>query len=368
MIRVRSPWHCDMDLNKVLSRAPHIIVADDDWLNRDLLVTYLSAAGCEVQAFEDGASVLKAIREVMPDLVLLDNHMPGLTGLEVCRAIKGDERTQYIPVVIVTAMDSQQDELHAIEAGADDFIPKPFNSVILLTRVRSLLRIKRLHDDLERRNDLLNQVLTRYVDQEIADTVLADPERHLKLGGETRDITVLFADLRDFTPFSASHTAPQVVDSLNLIFNELVEIIFDFKGTFDKFMGDAIMAFFGAPVSGDDDLERALKAALEMQDRFAHLKEEFPNLAPLGLGIGVHYGEVIVGNIGSERMMDYTVIGDTVNIARRLQEAARPGEVLISAATYQMLPAFQVESIGEKFLPGRADPVVTYALKGIGTI
>ena len=108
----------------------------------------------------------------MPDLALLDNHMPEMTGLEVCRTIKGDEHTQFIPVVIVTAMDSQQDELHAIEAGADDFIPKPFNSVILLTRVRSLLRIKRLHDELESRNDLLNQVLTRYVDQEIADTIL----------------------------------------------------------------------------------------------------------------------------------------------------------------------------------------------------
>jgi class 3 adenylate cyclase len=355
-----------MDLHTLLSRPPKIVVADDDWLNRDLLLNYLTAAGCEVQAFDNGHDALQAIQESLPDLALLDNHMPEMTGLEVCRSIKGDERTQFIPVVIVTAMDSEKDELNAIEAGADDFIAKPFNSVIMLTRVRSLLRIKHLHDELERRNELLNQVLTRYVAQEIADTVLADPERHLKLGGETRDVTILFADLRDFTPFSASHTAPQVVDSLNLIFNELVEIIFDYKGTFDKFMGDAIMAFFGAPISGDNDLERALQAALEMQSRFAKLRKESPNLTPLGLGIGVHFGEVIVGNIGSERMMDYTVIGDTVNISRRLQEAARPGEILISEATYQMAPRLQVKTIGEKFLPGRTDPVLTYALKGMG--
>lgn len=355
-----------MDLNNVLSRPPRIIVADDDWLNRDLLVTYLTAAGCEVQAFEDGASALKAIQDAMPDLALLDNHMPEMTGLDVCRTIKGDEDTQFIPVVIVTAMDSQQDELQAIEAGADDFIPKPFNSVILLTRVRSLLRIKRLHDELESRNDLLNQVLTRYVDQEIADTILMDPERYLKLGGETRDVTILFADLRDFTPFSASHSAPQVVDSLNLIFNELVEIIFEHKGTFDKFMGDAVMAFFGAPIAGDDDIERALRAALEMQKRFAHLKKETPNLAPLGLGIGIHSGEVIVGNIGSERMMDYTVIGDTVNVSRRLQETARPGEILISTTTYKRVPNIQADPLGEKFLPGRTDPVVIYSLKSMG--
>ena len=355
-----------MDLHTVLARPPRVVIADDDWLNRDLLVTYLGAAGCEVQAFEDGVGALQAIQQSLPDLALLDNHMPEMSGLEVCRTIKGDERTQFIPVVIVTAMDSQQDELHAIESGADDFIPKPFNSVILLTRVRSLLRIKHLHDELERRNALLNQVLTRYVAQEIADVVLADPERHLKLGGEIREVAILFADLRDFTPFSASHTAPQVVDSLNLIFNELVEIIFENKGTFDKFMGDAIMAFYGAPLRGKDDLERALRSALEMQKRFARLKKDSPNLKPLGLGIGVHYGEVIVGNIGSERMMDYTVIGDTVNVARRLQETARAGETLISEATYQLMPKVRVDAIGEKFLPGRSDPVVVYSLKGMG--
>ena len=357
-----------MDLQTVLSRPPKVVVADDDWLNRDLLSTYLMAAGCEVQAFENGLKALEAIQASMPDIALLDNHMPEMTGLDVCRTVKGDERTQFIPVVIVTAMDSQQDELKAIEAGADDFIPKPFNSVILLTRVRSLLRIKRLHDELERRNALLNQVLTRYVDQEIADVVLSDPEHYLKLGGETREVTILFADLRAFTPFSASHTAPEVVDSLNLIFNQLVEIIFEYKGTFDKFMGDAIMSFFGAPIRGENDTERALRAALEMQVRFTRLKNEHSKLAPLGLGIGVHFGEVIVGNMGSERMMDYTVIGDSVNIARRLQEIARPGEILISEATYKLIPNLRAEALGEKFLSGRAKPIVVYSLKSIETV
>ena len=111
-----------MDLHPVLSRPPKIVIADDDWLNRDLLLSYLTAAGCEVQAFEEGASALKAIQESLPDLALLDNHMPEMTGLEVCRTIKGDQRTQFIPVVIVTAMDSEKDELRAIEAGAEDAV------------------------------------------------------------------------------------------------------------------------------------------------------------------------------------------------------------------------------------------------------
>ena len=356
-----------MNLGFELARPPKIVVVDDDWLNRDLLSSYLTTAGCEVTAFPNGEQGWSAIQEILPDMALLDIRMPGIDGLSLCRRIKENPRTQFIPVVIVTALDSQNEELNAIESGADDFITKPFNSVILLTRVRSLLRLKRLHDELESRNALLRQVLNRYVDQEIADVILTDPERHLKLGGETRQVTVLFADLRNFTSFSADHAAPQVVDILNLVFNELVEIIFKHKGTFDKFLGDAIMAFFGAPISGADDARRAGLAALDLQKCFKELQSQEGNqiLAPLGLGIGIHSGEAIVGNIGSERVMDYTVIGDTVNIAKRLQEIAKPGEILISEATYQMVPGAQIINSGSHNFPGRKVPISIYQLKSI---
>ena len=353
-----------MDLQNEFSRPPHIVIADDDWFIRDVLENYLTSAGCTVKACSNGAQAWEAVQEESRDLVLLDVRMPQMDGLTVCQKIKGDKNTQFIPVVIVTALDSQDEELKAIEVGADDFITKPFSATILLTRVRSLLRLKRLHDDLESRNQLLNQVLNRYVDQEIADTILTDPERHLKLGGETRQVTVLFADLRDFTQFSASQSAPQVVEALNLVFNELVEIVFQNKGTFDKFLGDAIMAFYGAPIGGDDDVQRALRTAVEMQDCFHRLQNEMENkiLSPLGLGVGIHSGEAIVGNIGSERLMDYTVIGDTVNVARRLQESAKPGEILISAATREFVSDADVEHLGHKHLAGRTEPVDVYNL------
>ncbi len=353
-----------MELNSVLARPPKIVIADDDWLNRDLLETYLKNAGCEVHAVADGAQALIAIQNILPDLALLDIRMPGMDGLSVCRKVKDDPRTQFMPIIIVTALDSQDEELNAIESGADDFITKPFNSVILLTRVRSLLRLKRLHNELEKRSELLQLALHRYVDAEVAEIILKDPERHLKLGGENRFISVLFADLRDFTRFSANHPAPQVVDVLNMVFNELVEIVFQQKGTFDKFLGDAIMAFFGAPISGGDDTQRALGAALQMQRCFLELQRNAAEniLGTLGLGVGIHSGEVTVGNIGSERVMDYTVIGDNVNIARRLQELARPGEILISEATYQLVPTAQVQKLGTQALPGRSEPVMVYAL------
>jgi len=353
-----------MDLKSVLSRSPKIVVADDDWLNRDLLETYLTNAGCEVASFGDGEQALHSIQKNLPDLALLDIRMPKMDGLSVCRQVKDDPRTQFIPIIIVTALDSQDEELNAIESGADDFITKPFNSVILLTRVRSLLRLKRLHDELESRSQLLQLALHRYVDAEVADIILTDPDRHLKLGGETRNVTVLFADLRDFTRFSANHPATQVVDVLNMVFNELVEIVFRHKGTFDKFLGDAIMAFFGAPIQGEDDADRALRSAIEMQRCFDRLRTEVDGnvLESLGLGVGIHSGEVTVGNIGSERVMDYTVIGDNVNISRRLQELARPGEILISEATYQMVPQAQVQHLGTQALPGRREPVTIYSL------
>lgn len=356
-----------MDLRAEFTRPPNVLIADDDWFIRDVLTSYLTNAGCNVHAFADGVKAWEFVQATPPDLALLDIRMPLMDGLSVCRHIKNQQQSQFIPVVIVTALDSQDEELKAIEAGADDFITKPFSSVILLTRVRSLLRLKRLHDDLESRNVLLSQVLNRYVDQEITDVILTDPERHLQLGGETRQVTVLFADLRHFTQFSALHPAPQVVDILNLVFTELVEIVVSNQGTFDKFLGDAIMAFYGAPLSGEDDAERALRTALHMQQRFRQLQADTPEeiLAPLGLGVGIHSGEVIVGNIGSERVMDYTVIGDAVNIARRLQENAASAQILISGETRGQVANAQVDFLGEKHLHGREAPVEVFALRGL---
>jgi adenylate cyclase len=356
-----------MDLVAELSRPPKVLIADDDWLNRDLLQTYLSNAGCEVIATSDGEQAWDAAQEQLPDLALLDIRMPRLDGLSLCKRLKQDPKTRFMPVVIVTALDAEEEELNAVEVGADDFINKPYNSLILLTRVRSLLRLKRMSDELESRNQLLRQVLNRYVDQDVADVILEDPEQHLKLGGETRAVTVLFADLSGFTRFTEKHPARQVVEMLNQVFARLTGAVFQNGGTFDKFLGDAIMAFYGAPVSGPDDARRAARSALEMQRCFVELlaNPEYASMAPMGLRVGLHSGDAIVGNIGTERVMDYTVVGDTVNVARRLQEAAQPGEILVSEAVCQQISGALVRRLTPQSLPGRRDPVLVYALTGL---
>jgi class 3 adenylate cyclase len=346
----------------------YVLVVDDDWMNREVLEAYLQSAGYRVQTAHSGPLALDMAWGDPPDLVLLDVRMPGMDGYEVCRRLKDDERTRFTAVVMVTALEADEDKLLAIEAGADDFVTKPFNSLLMLTRVRSLLRIKRLHDELEARNRLLRQVLSRYVAEDVTRVILSDPEKYLQLGGETRFVTVFFADVRGFTPFAETHAAHEVVGVLNHMFSELTEIIFQHQGTFDKYIGDELMGFFGAPVATENDTLNALRMATAMQRAFLDLKARYDwvDLQSLDLGMGLHSGEAAVGNVGSERVMSYTVIGDTVNIARRLQQIAAPGQVLISETTYRLAePHIQARCLDSRRLPGRRDPITIYELQSV---
>lgn len=346
----------------------YILVVDDDWMNREVIETYLTSDGYRVQSVGSGRDALATAAESPPALVLLDVNMPGMNGYDVCERLKSQPSTQFTPVMFITALETDEDKLRAIEAGADDFLTKPFNSLIMLTRVRSLVRIRRLHEEVEERNRLLRQVLNRYVAEEITEVILADPEKNLKLGGETRHITVFFADIRGFTSFAEQRQAGEVLTILNDIFSELTNIVFRYHGTFDKYMGDEIMGFFGAPIAGDDDVFHALCMALEMQHVFAGIRQQFedPRLRQLGLGMGLHTGDAAVGNVGSELAMNYTVIGDTVNIARRLQQSAAHGEILISDSTlYAVDGRVDVEPLDPLYVQGKSEPLTAYRLLGV---
>jgi len=350
-----------MDLQTILNRPPNVLVADDDRNIRELLQTYLESSGCRVISTGNGDAALEILARETVDLALLDVSMPGKNGLEVCRAMREEKRTRLVPVMIVTAHDSER--LEAIDSGADEFLAKPLDSVILLTRARSLLRLRKLHLDLEERSELLARALHRYVSKNVAEIILGEPERYLRLGGESRRVTVLFADIKGFVRFTESHSAGEVVDVLNRIFPILTSVIFEHGGTFDKFIGDAVMAFFGAPVGLPDDALRAVNAARQMQRAFT---ERSPSLAlasgEIALGIGLHTGDVIVGNIGSDTVMDYTVVGDAVNIAKRLQEEAWPGQILMSQTTYEAAGKPPARPLGDKHLSGRSGRVAVFAL------
>jgi len=297
----------------VANRPFRILAVDDNKQNLELLSKALTAAGYEVVTALDGPTALGLIDSAPADLVLLDVMMPGMSGYEVCERIRANDATRLLPVVMLTALSEVSHRIRGIEAGADDFLSKPFNREELLTRVRSLLRIKELHDDIETKNYLLRTLFGRYVSEEVAAEIVADPGRHLKLGGEKREVTVLFGDLRGFTPLAERLDPEDAVDILNVYLTIVIDTVFEFSGTLDKFRGDGFMAFFGAPMRRDDDPVNAVHCAVAMQERLKDVTfAKFPDLR-LHMGIGINTGVVLAGNIGSERRTDYTVIGNEVN-------------------------------------------------------
>lgn len=342
-----------------------ILVIEDDITSAEFLTRYLTSLGYSTVRAANGTEGLLKAGDERPDLILLDIMMPGMNGFEVCRQVRSQALTAHIPVLMVTALYETDERIQALEAGADDFLSKPFNVYELAARVKSLLRIKYQHDELARSNDLFYSVVRRYVSPEVSEQILRDPERYLKLGGESRKVTTLFADIRGFTLYAQTHAANRVVELLNLIFRELTDVVFRWRGTFDKYLGDAIMAIYGAPVSYQDDTLRAIRTALDMQAAFGALRAQWVDEEErsLSLGVGIHTGEAVVGNIGTERLMDYTAVGDAVNIAQRLEELAEGGQVLITADTLQQVQRrATVRYYGARVLRGRQEETAIYEL------
>jgi adenylate cyclase len=347
------------------SRPPRILAVDDNKQNLDILQKTLTAANYEVTTAADGSTALSHIDSASSDLVLLDVMMPGMSGYEVCERIRANEATRLLPVVMLTSLSDVSDRIRGIKAGADDFLTKPFNREELLTRVKSLLRIKTLHDDIEAKNRLLRTLFGRYVSEEVAAEIVADPKRHLKLGGEKRDVTVLFGDLRGFTPLAEQLDPQDAVDILNIYLTLVIDTVFRFRGTLDKFRGDGFMAFFGAPIRRDDDASNAVRCALALQEGLKHIAfDKFPDLR-LHMGIGINTGIVIAGDIGSERRTDYTVIGNEVNVAQRFESNAGPGQTLMTGGTYERVKdAVQVRELGPLRVTGKQEGVMAYDVLG----
>jgi adenylate cyclase len=338
-----------------------ILAVDDNKQNLAVLTKALTAANYEIITAANGPTALELVQSAAPDLVLLDVLMPGMSGYEVCQRIRASEASGRLPIVMLTALSEVAYRIQGIEAGADDFLSKPFNREELLTRVKSLLRIKTLYDDIEAKNRLLRTLFGRYVSEEVAADIVANPARHLKLGGEKREVTILFGDLRGFTPLAESLAPENAVDILNVFLSHVVDLVFAHDGSLDKFRGDGFMAFFGAPMRHDDDPANAVRCALALQERLREVTfPEFPDLR-LHMGIGINTGTVIAGNIGSERRTDYTVIGDEVNVAQRFESNAGPGQVLITRATYERVKErLDVRELGVLRVSGRQDGVPAY--------
>ena len=297
-----------------------ILIVDDEPFNLDLLEQELSDQGYVIEKANDGTEALAKVPSFQPDLILLDYMMPKMNGLEVLKRLRGDDQGKGIPVILLTAKATQEDKVRGLDAGADDYVIKPFDSIELLARVRAMMRIKEMHDTLEEWNrnlaDTVKQQveeiqrmnrLKRYLSPQIAETILGDDKNLFK--SHRREITVVFLDLRGFTAFSDSTEPEEVMEVLRGYHAEMGRLIFQFDGTLVRFAGDGIMIFFNDPIPCADHTEKGVRMAIEMQDRVQELRKGWlKNGYDLDLGIGLAAGYATIGNIGFEGRMDYDAI------------------------------------------------------------
>jgi adenylate cyclase len=350
-----------------------ILAVDDLAENRDLVARYLSRSGHTVVTAAGGEEALRILAQADVDVVLLDLVMPGMDGREVLRRIKDHPEWRATPVIVISGHHDMEGIISCIEAGADDYLFKPFNPVLLQARIKAGIERKRWHDreeqyrqQLERSENFIRATFGRYLSDEIVTEILERPEG-LELGGDLRQVSIMMSDIRGFTRLSEELTPVQVVRMLNRYLGTMGDIIMAHQGTIDEFLGDAILAVFGAPVARGDDADRAVQCALEMQAAMAEINRlnEDEGLPAISTGIAINTGEVIAGNIGSERRSKYGFVGQPMNLTARIEDHAGGGDILIADSTLRCLQReARVEESRHLSLKGFEQPVLVHRIGG----
>jgi adenylate cyclase len=360
-----------------------ILVVDDTPRNVKLLADLLAVKGYSVVTAGSGREALSKLEAEEPDLILLDVVMPEMSGYEVCRKIRENPATRMLPVVMVTALDPAEERVKGIDAGADDFLTKPINQAELLARVKSLLRIKELHDtiqsqaaeladwnrNLEQRvQEQLKQLermerLKRFFSPQLADLIVSggadDP-----LQTHRRELTVVYLDLRGFTAFAESAEPEEVMNILHEYHAAMGRLILDYEGTLEHFAGDGMMIFFNDPVPVENAAERAVRMALAMRAQVKELTVRWRKLGhDLDFGVGIAQGYATIGAIGYEGRWEYGAIGSVPNMAARLCGEAKPGEILVTRRLLGSVEELvEVESAGELTLKGFHRPIAAHKI------
>jgi len=361
-----------------------ILVVDDSAMNVKLLADLLTVKGYETIRAASGAEALASLEAESPDLVLLDVMMPGMSGYDVCVAIRANPAHAMLPVVLITALDPAKERAKGLDAGADDFLSKPINQAELLARVKSLLRVKTLYDEVRRQKDELEQ-WARTLERRVADGV-AQLERVGRLkrffspalaeaivgGGaddpmksHRREITVVFLDLRGFTAFTETADPEEVMGVLGEYHAAMGRLVLEHEGTLERFSGDGMMIFFNDPLLIERPAVQAVRMAVEMRDEMRTLSAGWRRRGyELQMGVGIAQGFATIGAIGFPGRVDYGAIGTVTNLAARLCGEAGPGEVLLSQRVNAALEGedLRTEAAGELALKGFARPMPAYRL------
>lgn len=367
---------------------PRILIVDDQPMNVDILRTRLTVHGYEILTASDGEEALATAHAHLPDLILLDIMMPKLDGLEVCQQLKGDPALPFMPIIMVTAKADSKDIVAGLEAGADEYLTKPVDQAALVARVKSMLRIKALHDTVQEQaarleaqaqqlaewNRTLEQRVTaqvaelermgrlkRFFSPQLAELIVSAGEERL-LESHRREVAVVFCDLRGFTAFSETTEPEEVMGVLREYHAAVGELIFQYEGTLERFAGDGLMVFFNDPVPCPDPAAHAVRMAVDMRTQVAQLLEKWRKRGhQLDFGVGIAQGYATLGRIGFEGRFDYAAIGMVTNLAARLCAEAQGGQILISQRVYAEVEALVVaKPLGEVGLKGFHRPVAIY--------
>lgn len=336
-----------------------LLVVDDNKVNRMILSRSLELQGHVVETAENGREGLEKIRSGTFDLVLLDIEMPEMNGFEVLEACLKDVELRQIPIIMTSAMDELDAVVKCVELGAEDYLTKPVNPILLRARVNASLEKKRLRDE---QRKLFRTFATKEVAEELLRTGFS-------LGGKQVNASVLFADIRSFTTIAENQDPVETIDLLNRYFSLMFDAITDNGGTVNQMVGDGLLAMFGAPIFFEDHREKSVRAALKMLEQLKEFNQSQceQGRTQLHIGIGIASGKMTAGYTGTQNRAIYTCIGDTVNLASRMEEytkeALRP--LLIDGYTREGLSSdFILEDLGKIVFKGKNQAVNVFAVLG----
>jgi class 3 adenylate cyclase len=342
----------------VVERGARLLVVDDNKVNRLLLARSLELQGHTVALGENGRVALEMLRRETFDLLVLDIEMPEMDGLQVLEQMKIDLQLRDLPVIVTSAVEGLDKVVRCIELGADDFLHKPVNPVLLKARIGSSLEKKRLRDQ---QKELVRRFATSEVAQDLDASGFA-------LGGHRVQATAMFSDIRDFTAMAEQLPPEETIELLNTYYTLMFDAISGQGGVVNQMVGDGLMAIFGAPLALADPCGAAARAALEMIElvELYNRDPERSGKPALHIGIGIASGDVIAGYTGTQQRATYTCVGDAVNLAARLETHTKTAgqQILIDGATCRALDgSCAVEPLGAVAIKGKAQPVDVYALK-----
>ncbi len=340
------------------STGARLLVADDNKVNRLLMTRSLELQGHKVATAENGRIALEMLRAENFDLMLLDMEMPELDGFGVLEKMAADNQLRSLPVIVTSSLEGIADIVRCIELGADDYLHKPVNPVLLKARINSSLEKKRLRDQ-------QHELIKRFATSEVADDL---QESGFALGGRRVQATVMFSDIRGFTSLVESQTPEETIELLNTYYTLMFDAITGQGGVVNQMIGDGLMAIFGAPQALAESPLAAVRAALDMVEMIDLFNVERVGMdkEPIRIGIGIASGEVVAGYTGTQQRATYTCIGDTVNLAARLEAHTKEVQrgILLDGETQAALgDKVPLDTLGEVMFKGKSVAVPVYAVK-----